>query len=111
MSTAIRNIFRMIKQGKELRILLADSEDYNFGKIEVYPVHICFTDESCFPYRKETAHHKKVNSEPRLLVNQREKMAYLLDCPNCMGTKCKLQNANEYLIKDGEDYYAFIAVK
>lgn len=111
MSTAIQNVFRMIKQGKELRILFADSEEYNFGKIDVYPVHICFTDESCFPYRKETAHHEKSSNEIKLMVNQRERMGYLLDDPNFKGFKCKLQNAMKYLKKDGEDYYAFIVVK
>ena len=111
MSTSSQSIFRMIEKGEEIRILLADSEEYDFEKRIVCPVHICFSDSSCFPYRKETAHHKKVSDEPELMVNQRQRMIYLLDCPKVRGTKCKLQNANDYLLKSGEDYYAFAQVK
>ena len=109
MSTAIQDIFRMIKQEREFKILFTDSDDYDFGKRVVYPVHICFTDVSCFPYRKETAHHKK--DEIKIMVNQRQKRGYLLECPKIKGFGCKVQNVMNYPVADGEDYYAFIEVK
>ena len=106
MSTVSQNIFRMIKQGMELRILLTDSEDYDFGKKVVYPAHVCFTDISCFPYRKETAHHKK--DEIKLMVNQRQKRGYLLECTKLKGFGCKIQNVMNYPVADGKAYYAFL---
>lgn len=111
MSTECQSIFRMIEKGKELRILLTNTDEYDFGKAIVCPVHIRFSDSSCFPYRKETAHHKNRENETELLVNQRQRMTYLLDCPKIKGSRCKLQITNDYLLKSGEDYYAFVEIK
>lgn len=111
MSEATKNIFRMIEEGRKLIFLLADSENYDFGNNEVYPVHICFTDSSCFPYRRETAHHKKVKCELEFMINQRQKMAYLMNCTKIKGVKCKLKNVLEHLVADENDYYAFIEIK
>ena len=111
MSTASETIFRMMNEGKEIRVLLADSEEFDFEKVAVLPVHIVFSDISCFPYRNETAHHEDVTFEPELLVNQRQRMIYLLNCPKIKGSKCKMQNVNEYLLDKQKDYYAFIEVR
>lgn len=111
MSTASQSIFRMIENGRELSILLTNSQDYDFGKVTVCPVHIQFFDSSCFPYVKETAHHTKASDEANLLVNQRHKMAYLQKHHKTIGTRCKLYQVKEQTFRYGGDYYAFVQVK
>ena len=111
MSTASQSIFRMIENGKELSILLTNSQDYDFGKVTVCPVHIHFSDGSCFPYVIETAHHTKASDEANLLVNQKQKMAYLLGHSKVVGIRCKLYKVKKQTFKDGAGYYAFAQVK
>lgn len=80
MSTAKQNIFRAIDEGRRLVIYLTQSEKQELSNISACPVHIQFSDESCYPYAKETEHHKE-QEEISVFVNQRQKRAYLLSNP------------------------------
>ena len=112
MSTASKIIFRMIKNGNEFNILLTNSQDYDFGNIKVCPVHIEFSDSSCFPYLKQTAYHYTYTREQaELFVNQKQKMAYLLDGPETIGIRCRIYEMENQTYREGADYYAFVQVK
>lgn len=105
MSTTKLNIFRTINEGRRIIIYLTPSEEYQFFDVAVCPAYIRFSDESCSPFVKETAHHGEEKKEIGIFINQRQKRAYLLSDPD---------RGFSYLINDNKcpygttKFYAFI---